>query len=93
MHYFYILKSEKDGQYYYGSTNDLKRRYTQHKKGKVKATSYRLPLNLVYYEAYISIELARQRERQVKTSGSIRKSIERRIKSRPGSSVDRAEDF
>ena len=72
MNYFYVLISEKDGGYYYGSTNDLVRRFQQHTTGKVASTAYRLPLHLVYYEAYESLERARIRERQVKSSGSIR---------------------
>lgn len=79
MYYFYILKSEKDNEFYYGSTNDLKRRYAQHVAGKVKSTSYRLPVNLVYYEAYLSLSQAREREHQVKTSGSVRTSIQKRL--------------
>ncbi len=79
MNYFYILKSEKDEMFYYGSTNDLKRRFGQHVDGKVRATSYRLPVNLVYYEAYASLGQARNREKQVKNSGSVRQSIHMRI--------------
>ena len=81
MNYFYILKSEVDDKYYYGSTNDLKRRFNQHQSGKVKATKYRLPLSLVYYEAYTSLKLARSREKQVKLSGSVRGSIIKRVNS------------
>ncbi len=83
MNYFYILQSKTDNKYYYGSTNDLRRRYKQHVDGKVKATSYRLPLNLVYYEAYASISQARKREQQVKASGSVRQSILKRIQIMP----------
>ena len=79
MNYFYILKSKKDNQYYYGSTNDLSRRVQQHINGKVNATSYRLPVNLVYYEAYVSLKQARKRERQVKKSGSVRQSVLKRL--------------
>jgi len=79
MNYFYILKSEKDNKFYHGSTNDLKRRVKQHVDGKVNATSYRLPVNLVYYEAYVSLDQARNREKQVKNSGSVRQSIHMRI--------------
>jgi len=83
MNYFYILRSEKDGLHYYGSTNDLKRRFMQHIGGKVSATAYRLPISLVYYEAYVSIDQARRREKQVKNSGSVRLSIHQRICTHP----------
>ena len=79
MFYFYVLKSTKDSNYYYGSTDDLKRRIMQHQSGSVGSTECRLPLSLIYYEAYQTLGLARQRERQVKSSGSIRKALNKRI--------------
>ncbi|MEI6494458.1 MAG: GIY-YIG nuclease family protein [bacterium] len=48
MFYVYILHSEKAGQLYTGFTPDLKARVDKHKKGYVKATSYRRPLKLIY---------------------------------------------
>ncbi len=80
MNYFYILESQKDKQFYYGSTDNLTRRYQQHVNGKVESTAYRLPVNLVYYEAYLSLSQARKRERQVKANGSVRMSVIKRIR-------------
>lgn len=79
MFYFYILQSTKDKAYYYGSTTNLKRRVNEHISGKVESTCNRLPLKLVYYEAYVTDGVARLRERQVKKSGSIRKTLTNRI--------------
>lgn len=79
MYYFYILFSEKDKKYYYGSTTNLKRRVAEHTKGQVIATKYRNPLRLVYFEAYQNLQLARQREQQVKLSGAIRANLHKRI--------------
>lgn len=79
MYYFYVLVSEKDGKYYYGSSDDLKRRVREHSKLKVNSTKNRLPLRLVYYEAYESLDSARRRERQVKSSGNARKTLTKRI--------------
>jgi putative endonuclease len=79
MTYFYILKSEKGNEYYYGSTDDLQRRLPQHKNGFVVSTKHRLPINLVYYEAYQALDSARHRERQVKSSGHARETILKRI--------------
>jgi len=79
MNYFYVLYSEKDKKYYYGSTTDLKKRVAEHNEGKVTSTEYRRPLELVYYEAYESLDSARLRERQVKSSGSIRATLHKRI--------------
>lgn len=79
MYYFYVLLSESDGKHYYGSTQNLRRRYTEHQDGEVTATKHRRPLRLVYYEAYESLKAARLREKQVKTGGSIRLALHKRI--------------
>ena len=52
MYYVYILISLKDRKFYVGSTEDLVRRISEHKKGKVKSTKNRLPIKLTCYEAY-----------------------------------------
>jgi putative endonuclease len=83
MYYFYVLQSDVDNGYYYGSTTNLKRRIAEHQKGSVAATSYRLPLKLVYYEAYETPHQARFRERQVKISGSVRLALHKRISHHP----------
>lgn len=66
MFYVYILKSLKDHQPYIGSTSDLKRRLEEHKLGKVNSTKPRLPIKLIYYEAYFSEKDARHREHNLK---------------------------
>jgi len=81
MYYFYVLQSDVDIGYYYGSTTNLKRRVAEHARGKVTATSYRLPVKLVYYEAFLTISAARNREQQVKKSSSIRSALHKRINS------------
>jgi predicted GIY-YIG superfamily endonuclease len=43
MYYTYVLKSEKDGRFYTGVTNDLRKRLLKHNKGIVKSTKYRIP--------------------------------------------------
>lgn len=67
MWYVYILKSEADGKLYIGSTNDLKRRMSQHNSGRVAATKPRLPLKLQAYVAVQSEEIARSLEHYFKT--------------------------
>ncbi len=37
MYHVYILKSLKDFKLYIGRTDDLKRRFAEHKNGKVKS--------------------------------------------------------
>ena len=68
MYYVYILYSLKDKKFYKGFTTDLKRRIEQHNSGKNRSTSYRRPLKLVYYEAYLMKEDAQAREKYLKTS-------------------------
>ena len=79
MHYVYILLSEKDGKFYTGSTNDLKRRIKEHKSGQVKSTRNRLPLELIYYEACLDEMDARARETYLK-SGMGKRYIRNRLK-------------
>ena len=64
MYYVYVLLSS-DESLYIGYTNDLKRRYNQHLQGKSQATKHK-QYKLVYYEAYLSEEDARRRERKLK---------------------------
>ena len=65
--YTYVLLSLKDKEFYIGSTDNLKRRLTQHSHGKVDATRYRLPLKLIYYEYFVNQEDAEAREKFLKS--------------------------
>ena len=69
MNYVYILKSKVDNELYVGSTNDLKRRLEEHNRGENFSTSWRGPFELVYYEAYKSLEDARERELALNLEG------------------------
>ena len=80
MFYFYVIKSEKDGNLYWGSTNDLKKRFLIHNKGYISSTKDRRPFSLVYYEAYRSEIDAREREKQIKRRAKAFISLRRRIK-------------
>lgn len=66
MYYVYVLISLKDRQLYVGYTRDLKRRLSEHQGGKSAATKYRLPVELVYYEAYQRWSDAKRREKFLK---------------------------
>ena len=68
MYYVYILRSEKDNNFYVGYSSDLKNRFLQHEKGLVASTKNRRPLKLVYYEACINQQDATHREKYLKTS-------------------------
>jgi len=51
MYFTYVLKSHKDDKLYIGYTENLDKRILEHNSGKVKSTKYRIPFELVYYEA------------------------------------------
>jgi len=67
MYYVYVLKSDKDNKNYVGYTKNLKLRFEQHKKGKVKSTKNRKPLKLIYYEVCLNQQDTTHREKYLKT--------------------------
>jgi putative endonuclease len=80
MYYVYILKSLKDGNIYTGYSNNLKRRIEQHQLGLVKSTKNRLPIKLIYYEAFLDKKDAQERERYLKSGGKAKISLKLQIK-------------
>ncbi|HPN96749.1 MAG TPA: GIY-YIG nuclease family protein [Candidatus Moranbacteria bacterium] len=78
MFYTYVLKSKLDGKLYVGYTVDLKKRFDDHKEGRVASTKNRMPLELVYYEACINKKKAIKREKYFKT-GFGRRFLKERI--------------
>lgn len=69
MFYVYVLKSLKDGKYYFGQTNNIKTRITQHFYGKVLSTRNRRPLKLVGYKIYQTRSEAMWMEHKIKSHG------------------------
>lgn len=66
MNYAYILRCS-DNSLYCGWTNDLKKRLLAHNSGKgAKFTRSRLPVELVYFEAFDTQEEAMSREWHLK---------------------------
>ena len=64
--YTYIVKCS-DETFYTGWTNDLEKRIEMHNSGKgAKYTKARLPVELVYYEAFDTKEEAMSREWHIK---------------------------
>jgi len=80
MYYVYVLKSIKDDKLYIGYTTDLKRRLKEHNTLSSKATKPRLPLKLVYYEAYLSEKDAKEREFKLKRFSGSYTHLKHRIK-------------
>ena len=78
MWYVYFLKSTKDKNLYVGSTNDIRRRLTEHNSGIVDSTKYRMPFELEAYVAVKDKAKAIQLEQYFKT-GSGRAVLQKRI--------------
>jgi len=78
MFYTYILKSEKDGKLYTGSTKDLRKRLMQHNKGLSTYTKGRGPFKIIYYEACLLEDKARSRELFLK-SGMGKRYLKNRL--------------
>lgn len=79
MFYMYLLKSKKDGNFYIGYTNSLKRRLSEHQQGSVLSTRSRRPLELVYFEGYKSEDDARHRESNLKLRSRAFAQLKKRI--------------
>jgi len=76
---FYILECN-DGSNYYGHTNDLKRRLSEHAKGRVYTTRKKRPIKLIYCEVLNSRTDAFRREMQFKNGRTRKKTIDKLIK-------------
>lgn len=79
MMYVYIIESRKNGKWYIGMTNNLRKRFWQHSNGQSPYTKGRGPWKLIYYEASIDEEDARSRELYLK-SGMGRRYLRNRMK-------------
>ena len=62
MFYTYLLESETDKSWYIGYSSDLKKRFESHNKGKNTATKNKKPWKIIYYEAYVEVSDAKNRE-------------------------------
>ncbi|MDP3935031.1 MAG: GIY-YIG nuclease family protein [Candidatus Giovannonibacteria bacterium] len=79
MFYTYVLQSIKNGRWYTGYTNDLRKRFNQHNENKSRYTNKRGPYKLIYYEACLNEEDARSRELYLKT-GMGKRYLKNRLK-------------
>ena len=79
MHYVYVLISTKDGKFYTGCTEDLRKRFQEHNDGKVNSTKSRGPFELIYYEASLDRADAFAREKYLK-SGMGKRYLKNRLK-------------
>lgn len=72
MNYLYVLKDKITNDLYYGYTNNLERRITEHNKER--------GCELVYYEAYKAELDARNRERRIKNYAQALTALKARLK-------------
>lgn len=66
MFFVYVLFSLRDRKLYVGFTSNLEKRMGEHQRGGVPSTKERLPLKLIYYEAYLTSREAERGERYLK---------------------------
>ena len=69
MHCTYILKSLKSGIFYYGYTDNLRRRLEEHDNGRSLFTKGHIPWKLVWYGVFENKQKAKDFELYLK-SGS-----------------------
>lgn len=79
MFFVYILKSKKDNNLYIEYTNNLRKRLEEHNQKKSFSTKYRVPFELLYYEAYKMEEDARTREHNLKLRARALGQLKRRL--------------
>jgi putative endonuclease len=78
MYYTYILLCS-DKKIYKGSTSDLRQRFHDHSTGHVKSTRNKLPVKLIYYQAFISKKDALIEEKYLK-DGKGREQLKIKLK-------------
>ena len=79
MFYTYVLQSKKDGKWYTGTTNDLRKRFKEHNTGLSLSTKNRGPFDIIYYEACFNQQDAYTREKYLK-SGMGKRYLKNRLK-------------
>ena len=67
VYFTYILKSTRDGTFYYGSTHNLELRLKEHNSGKVKYTKGHRPFIIHYFETFVTRKEAINREKFFKS--------------------------
>ncbi|WP_299680896.1 GIY-YIG nuclease family protein [uncultured Tenacibaculum sp.] len=74
VYYVYILQCS-DKTYYTGVTSNLNQRLLEHSKGLHKGsyTYFRRPIQLVYYCEFTNIEIAIEKEKQIKKWSKVKK--------------------
>lgn len=79
MWYTYLLQSKKDGKWYTGCAEDLRKRFKEHQQGLVPSTKSRGPFEILYYEVCSDKQDAFTREKYLK-SGMGKRYLKNRLK-------------
>ena len=80
MHYVYVLYNLQTKKYYFGCTDDLKKRFEEHRSGRNISTKLNCKFwRLIFYEAYLSKKDALIREKQFKKFGSANLFLKKRL--------------
>jgi predicted GIY-YIG superfamily endonuclease len=75
MFYVYVLQSANGKTVYYGFSSNLKQRFKKHQQMPKHAG-----WKLIYYEAYLNEQDARDRERMLKQYGAARGHLKQRMR-------------
>ncbi len=67
MYFVYVLKSVDNWRFYVGMTANVQNRIGEHNKGYTKSTKGYRPWELFFFEEYETRDLARQREKYLKS--------------------------
>jgi putative endonuclease len=79
MFYVYVIQSDSDSGLYIGMSGNLRRRFMEHQRGESTSTKSRRPWKLIYYEAYLEMQDAVQRETFLKSGGG-RRFLDKQLK-------------
>lgn len=67
MYFVYVIRSEKDGRFYVGPSENVEKRVEQHNKGMTFSTKGFRPWKLFFVESYNTKIEAREREKYLKS--------------------------
>lgn len=79
MFYFYVLRFKSNGKFYYGYTENLRKRVVEHRTKHSSFTSKNGKFDLIFYEAYLNKRDAQNSEKYFK-SGRGREVFKTKIK-------------
>ena len=72
MYYAYVAKSIRTDFLYKGHCRDLEKRIKQHNSGMTVSLRKHIPLEIVYFESFDTLDEAIKREKYFKTAAGLR---------------------